>query len=148
MKTYILFIYGTFENHEEIEFFCLEVLKTSELVGSLRYVIESSQNLIVLFDSDLDTKQLSTGLYNLLMTNDTIKFYFMFNKENLITAHLPIQLRDFIFKPIPTDETVVIDIVNGEPTEYNLDDVLEKIKTKGIESLTQSEKNFLDNFDN
>ena len=48
MKTYILFIFGMFEDHEDVQFFCTEILGTSEVIDSVRYVIENSQNIIVI----------------------------------------------------------------------------------------------------
>ena len=54
MNTYLLFIYGTFENHEEIDFFCMDVLSDSEVIKSLKYVIENGENIIVIFETDVD----------------------------------------------------------------------------------------------
>ena len=39
-----------FEDHEDIEFFCTQVLAESKVIGSVRFVIENSQNIIVVFD--------------------------------------------------------------------------------------------------
>ena len=52
MKTFILFIFGMFEDHEDIEYFCNEILSESPTINSVRYVIENSQNIIVIFDSE------------------------------------------------------------------------------------------------
>jgi hypothetical protein len=97
MKTFILFIFGMFEDHEDIEYFCNEILGESPTINSVRYVIENSQNIIVIFDSETDYKTLSQDLYTLLM-NDIVKFYFIFDRDSLVTAHLPQQVKDFIFK--------------------------------------------------
>ena len=43
MNTYILFIYGNFEDREDIEFFCAEVFP-SESIVSVKYIIENNQN--------------------------------------------------------------------------------------------------------
>ena len=51
MKTYILFIFGMFDDHEDIEYFCTEVLAESKVIESVRFVIENSQNIIVIFES-------------------------------------------------------------------------------------------------
>lgn len=146
MKSYILFIYGTFEDHQEIEFFCMEILATSNVVKSLKYVIESSQNIIVIFDSDLEHKDLSVELHN-LMGNETIKFYFMFERDSLVTAHLPEKVKDFIFKPLPEINAIKVDYIKTPTEKLDLDEVLDKIEQFGIDSLTEDEKNFLDNFD-
>lgn len=148
MKTFILFIFGMFEDHEDIEFFCTDVLSDVESIKKLRYVIENSMNVIVIFDSDSDYKTLSGELFTILGVNENIKLYFIFERDSLVTAHLPQQVKDFIFKP--ADEDVIMKIQytkeTGSPS-MDLDDLLEKIEKMGVDSLTPEEKNFLDNFD-
>lgn len=146
MTNYIIFIYGVFEDHQDIEFFCMEVMASSSAVKSLKYVIESSQNIIVIFESDLPHKELSDELYG-LMNNESVKFYFMFERDKLITAHLPETIKDFIFKPLVDVNAIRVDYIKQPPRKLDLDEVLEKIEKEGIESLTSEEKNFLDNFD-
>ncbi len=58
VRTYTLFIYGTFEGHDEVEFFCMEVMSSSPAVKTLRYVIENNNNIIVIFDSDVTLQKL------------------------------------------------------------------------------------------
>lgn len=147
MDTYILFIFGTFEDHEDIAFFCTEILGSSTAVKSLKYVIESSQNIIVIFDSEMEHKELSQELYELLVS-DVVKFYFMFERSSLVSAHLPKEVKDFIFKPLPESSAIKIDYIKNSPEQMDLDEVLEKIEKMGIGSLTDEEKNFLDNFEN
>lgn len=146
MKTFILFIFGTFDDHEDIVFFCTEILADSPAVKSLKYVIESNQNIIVIFDSDLERIELLEELYKVLLT-DSVKFYFMFDRDNIVSAHIPEQVKDFIFKPLPESSAIKIDFIKNIPEQLDLDDVLEKIEKTGIESLTEDEKNFLDNFE-
>lgn len=147
MKTFILFIFGTFEDHEDIAFFCTEILGSSTSVKSLKYVIESSQNIIVIFDSEIEHKELSKNLYELLVS-DVVKFYFMFERSTLVCAHLPEQIKEFIFKPLPESSAIEINYIKKIPEQMDLDEVLEKIEKMGISSLTDEEKNFLDNFEN
>ena len=146
MKTYILFIFGLFEDHDDIEFFCTEILATSPIIKSVRYVIENSQNIIVIFDSDVEHKKLSEELYH-LMINDSVKFYFLFTRDNLVSAHLPEQVKDFIFKPAEDGTIMKMDYTKKESPQMDLDELLEKIENMGIGSLTPEEKNFLDNFE-
>ena len=135
-----------FEDHEDIEFFCTQVLAESKVIGSVRFVIENSQNIIVVFDSEFDHKNISNELFGLLI-NDNIKFYFIFDRENLVTAHLPAEVKDFIFKPVSDNNIVRVEYEKHSPI-LDLDQVLEKIEENGIDSLTPEEKKFLDNFDN
>lgn len=146
MKTYLLFIFGMFEDHEDIEYFCTQVLAESKVIESVRFVIENSQNIIVVFDSEFDHKNISNELFGLLI-NDNIKFYFIFDRENLVTAHLPAEVKDFIFKPVSNNTIVRVEYEKTNPI-LDLDQVLEKIEESGIGSLTPEEKKFLDNFDN
>lgn len=145
MKTFILFIFGMFEDHEDIEYFCNEILGESPTINSVRYVIENSQNIIVIFDSETDYKTLSQDLYTLLM-NDNVKFYFIFDRDSLVTAHLPQQVKDFIFKPSGTSTMIRVDYDKNSSPSMDLDELLDKIEQMGIDSLTPEEKNFLDNF--
>jgi hypothetical protein len=147
MKTFILFLFGMFEDHEDIEFFCTEILGDTPVIKTVRYVIENSQNVIVIFDSEVDHKTLSTELFSVL-SNDNIKFYFIFERDNLVTAHLPKEVRDFIFKPVTADKMLTIEYQKTDTPILDLDQLLDKIEKMGIESLSPEEKNFLDNFDN
>ena len=135
-----------FDDHEDIEYFCTEVLAESKVIESVRFVIENSQNIIVIFDSEFDHKNISNELFGLLI-NDNIKFYFIFDRENLVTAHLPAEVKDFIFKPVSDNNIVRVEYEKHSPI-LDLDQVLEKIEENGIASLTPEEKKFLDNFDN
>ena len=67
MNTYILFLYGSFEDREDIEFFCSEVFP-SESIMSVKYIIENNQNIIVIFDSELEKVELAKELYQVLPT--------------------------------------------------------------------------------
>lgn len=148
MKTFILFIFGMFEDHEDVEFFCTEVLGDTKSVKSLRYVIENSQNIIVIFDSDIDYYTLSKDLFESLSI-ENVKFYFLIERDTLVTAHLPAQVKDFIFKPQIENSAMILEYTKKEEDVplMDLDEVLEKIEKWGIESLSVEEKNFLDNFE-
>lgn len=147
MKTFILFLYGMFDDSEDLEFFCTDVFGEVPKISSVRYIIEKSENVIIIFDSDEDYQTLSNELFEVL-SNENVKFYFMFDRDTLVTAHLPNEVKDFIFKPEPTDKSISIEYTKPENNIMDLDQVLEKIEKTGIESLTLEEKNFLDNFDN
>ena len=153
MKTFLLFLYGTFEDLEDIEFFCMEILGGSPAISAVRFVIENNKNIIVIFESEMERKELSSELHSILV-NDTVKFYFLFDRENIYSANLPVQMKDFIFKSKDDHTSLRIEY----PTNINdyesisfenmdLDIILEKIEQFGVESLTDDEKNFLDNFE-
>lgn len=147
MNSYILFIYGLFNGHDDIENFCLEVFDKKLLVGELRYVIENSQNIIIIFDSKMEVSDLSKNLKEILDI-EKVKFYFMFEKNTITTAHIPQLMKDFIFKPKNNEKMLFIEHTLNETNDekFDLDSILEKIEKKGIDSLTKDEKNFLDNF--
>lgn len=148
MRTFILFIFGMFEDQEDIEYFCTQILGDNPLFTSIKFVVEREQNIIVIFDSDIDEKTLSNELYSILI-NDNIKFYFIFDRENLITAHVPKEIKDFIFKNNNENSIVKIEYERvKKPLKLDLDQVLDKIEEKGMGSLTPEEKKFLDNFEN
>ena len=124
----------------------MEVMSNSPAVKTLRYVIENNNNIIVIFDSEMEPKNLSTELLT-FMINDTIKYYLLYPLDTLITAHLPEKLKDFIFKPQEFNVNIKVEYIKPNKKIYDLDDVLEKIEKSGVDSLTDDEKNFLDNFD-
>jgi signal recognition particle receptor subunit beta len=147
MRTFILFIFGMFDDYDDIEYFCTQILSESPLFSSVRFIIEREQNIIVIFDSEMDEKELSQELYSYLI-NDNIKFYFIFNKENIITAHLPKEVKEFMFNPIVEKNVVKLEYEKvKKPLNIDLDQILDKIDESGLESLTPEEKNFLDNFE-
>ena len=150
MRSYLLFIYGVFDDQQDIEFFCLEILGKSPFVWSVRYVIENNQNIIVMFDSNEDHGVLSDEIHS-LSKNDSVKFYFLTEKNSIVSVFLPETINDFIFKPSSSDP-LMIKVEYEKHTEVqrerlDLDDVLDKIDLYGIESLTPEEKKFLDNFE-
>lgn len=148
-KTFILFIFGMFEDYEDVEYFCTDIIGELPFIKTVRYVIENTQNIIVIFESDLDYTTLSNQMFTILI-DDNIKFYFMFDRHSLVTAHLPLEVKNFIFKPATENQIVKIEYDKpSKSTEImDLDQLLDKIKQMGVESLTIEEKNFLDNFEN
>jgi hypothetical protein len=150
MRSYLLFIYGVFDDHQDIEFFCLEILGKSPFVWSVRYVIENNQNIIVMFDSNEDHGVLSDEIH-LLSKNDSVKFYFLTEKNSIVSVFLPEIINDFIFKPSSSDPLMIKveyeKYIEVQRERLDLDDVLDKIDLYGIESLTPEEKKFLDNFE-
>lgn len=153
MKTYLLFLYASFDDHEDVEFFCLDVLGASPRIKKVRFVIEdTSKNIIVIFESDATRKELSEELHNII-SMETTKFYFLFEREGIYSANIPVQMKDFMFKP--NEEHTQLRLDYGKKTEkhkqlenMDLDVILEKIEQFGVESLTEDEKKFLDNFEN
>jgi len=153
MKTYLLFLFANFEDHEDIEFFCLEVLGVSPKVSKVRFVIEdTSKSIIIIFESEATRKELSEELHNIISMED-VKFYFLFERESIYSANLPIQMKDFMFKPSEEYSSIRLEYNKKDKTEefnesMDLDNILEKIEQQGIDSLTPDEKKFLDGFQN
>jgi hypothetical protein len=150
MKSYLLFIYGVFDDIEDIDFFCLEILGQSPFIRSVRYIIENNQNIIIIFESNQSNDILSEEVYT-LSKNDSVKFYFLIETPSLVSVYLPETINDFIFKP-GTSDPLMIKIEYEKHTEVKradlqLDDVLDKIDLYGVDSLTPEEKKFLDNFE-
>ena len=148
MNTYVLFIFGMFDDHEDVEYFCTDVIGESKVIKSIRFIIENSENIIVIFDSEMEPTVVDRELYTMLI-DEHIKFYFIFQRENMVTAHLPQQIKDLIFTPTIDNTIIRVDYEKNKKREdLDLDRLLEKIEESGIASLTPEEKKFLDNFDN
>jgi hypothetical protein len=149
MKTFILFIYTNFQDHDDVEFFCINILQESPLISKLKYVIEDTSNsIIVIFESESDRKDLAEELHDIMKIGD-VKFYFLFERDSLYTANLPSEMKEFIFKPSNENKSLTIEVTSEEDDDeniMNLDTILEKIENQGINSLSNVEKKFLDNF--
>jgi hypothetical protein len=80
------------------------------------------------------------------LKNDSVKFYFIFDRNNLVSAHVPQEVKDFIYKP-SKENIMRIEYKRTKERNYELDDLLDKIEKMGMDSLTPEEKKFLDNFE-
>ena len=147
-NSFILFIFGMFEDTEDIEFYCNEILLENHAVKSLRFIVENSKNLIVILDSDKTQKELSKSLHKDLL-DQNVKFYFIFRRDEVVSAHIPEQVKKFIYGEVSDEEKYIMVQYTkvSKVDSLDLDEVLEKIKNNGIDSLTKDEKKFLDNFD-
>jgi hypothetical protein len=137
---YILFIFGDFEDYDDIEFFCLNILGDSPKVKEVKYIFQNLNNLIVILESDSDKEILTTEL-NELLKNDHVNFYFVFELKDIFMVNIPEKIKDIVFKPVK----FLIE-KNSATQILDLDIILEKIQNFGLSSLTEDEKNFLDNF--
>jgi len=145
---YILIIMGMFKSHEEVNEFCDNRLSHLPSVKSIKYVIENTQNLIVIFDSELNAQEMSNQMYRFL-TEQNIKFYFIFKRDDIVTAFLPQEVKKFLFDINQDENKMFINynqITNNVDEDVQLDVVLDKIRKGGVKILTLEEKNFLDNF--
>lgn len=141
MNTYIIFLYGDFDDFEDMEFFCLNVLGDSKKINEIKYIIQSLNNVIVILDSDFDKNSLHEELV-LILNNPNINFYFIFDRKNVFAVYLPDKMKDIIFKP----KQVIIETEQKEKDLLDLDEILDKIDKHGVDILSKNEKNFLDNF--
>lgn len=163
MNTYILFLNGFFENITEVEKFSNNFIGISEFIESPKFIIESPYNLIIVFNSELDELDISDK-FKRNMGSENLKFYFLFNREDLVFGNIPKELSDMIFKDLPKDSSLEITVYNldeeqendpnkdneinnnSENSELYVDALLDKIDKFGLKSLTEREKNFLDSF--
>lgn len=139
-SAYILFIFGDFEDYDDIEFFCLSILGDSPKIKEIKYIFQNLKNLIVILESEEEKQGLVNELYELL-DNEHVDFYFVFQLKDIFMVNIPEKMKDIIFKPIK-----LLVEKNIEYQNLDLDSILEKIQKSGLNSLSQDEKNFLDNF--
>ena len=107
MKNYILFIFANFSDLEDLEYFCLEHFPQVSVDG-LKYVIESNGSCIIIFDSNKGKDELIESLKETL-TLEQIRFYMLFERSSIIFSELPVDLSDFIFKPISTNLDMLLE---------------------------------------
>jgi hypothetical protein len=83
------------------------------------------------------------------LTEQNIKFYFIFKRDDIVTAFLPQEVKKFLFDINQDENKMFINynqITNNVDEDVQLDVVLDKIRKGGVKILTMEEKNFLDNF--
>jgi hypothetical protein len=142
VKTYILFLFGEFNDFDDIEYFCVDVLGESNKINQVKYIIQNLNAIIVIMDSE-ESKEVIVKELESILDNENILFYFCFERSGLFLTHLPDNMKDIIFKPKFSDANIVSEI---KIDEFDLDTILDKIKNEGIDSLTSSERKFLDDY--
>jgi signal recognition particle receptor subunit beta len=141
LRTFVLFVFGDFDDIVDIEFFCLNHIGGSEYVKEIKYVIQNLKNIIIIFDSDVEDEKLRRELF-LLLKNENVMFYFIFDKDDVFLAHIPQNINEIIYKPAKVNDKIEASTMDT----LDLDTLLEKIQTYGLDSLTIEEKKFLDSF--
>jgi hypothetical protein len=144
MTTYAIFLYGMFDDMEDIEYFVLDVLGSTPVVKKIKYLVENGRNLIIMVETDTETDKFVEKIHKVLVAPE-VKFYFVFDIKDVASAHLPEKVKEFIFQKIE-DQYLRIEY-QKQPISMDIDEILEKINKTGIESLSTEEKNFLDNFE-
>jgi len=147
MEHYILFLYGMFDDMEDIEFYCNDVLLQNKSVHKLKFIVENEKNLVIILQSKHGHDELSKSIHKDL-TMDQVKFYFLFRRDEMISAHLPDKVKEFIFGRADDQYLMVKYTRPKKHISFDVDQILDKIKTDGIDSLTSEEKKFLDDFEN
>lgn len=147
MKTYILFTFGDFREWEEILDFITVNFKKIDSLYERKFIIEANKNIFIQFSTDLNEKELANNLYTTL-NNSAVKFYFLFNRDNVVSSYLPDSVLQYIFsEDIKNDSYITIEYEKNNEI-LNIDTIIDKIKEVGIDNLTPKEKKFLNNFEN
>ena len=156
MNTYLLFLNGFFETTKDLDAFSKDFTETITSATSIKFIIENKSNVVVVFDSELDDEEVSYEIRDNIK-DIHVKFYFLFNRETLMIGNIPKEISDIIFRDLPKDSSLEINLITPEDSEEDIPPVdysdevymnvlLEKIENFGIESLTKNEKKYLDNF--
>lgn len=144
MRTYLLFLYGDFNEIEEIlDYISINFSKIDGLFEK-KFIVENERNVIIQFSTELNEKELSNSIYEFVPTN-LVKFYFLFNKDNVVSSLLPDSILNYLFNNTKNDSYVSISYNRNTPS-LSIDKIIDKIKDVGIENLTLVEKKFLNNF--
>jgi len=145
METYILFFSGNFKTRKDLELFTAGSFIKIPSIFSIKYIIEKRESLIAIFSSELEEEQLKEQI-SVTLEEEPIKFYFLFNIKSVIDQKLPKEIMTMIYNEIPRDSVFFIEVFTKDEDDFDIDEILEKIEKNGIESLTKSEKYFLDHF--
>jgi len=145
LRTYLIFLFCEFDDFDDVEFFCTDVFGQTKEISSIKYVLQNLNNLIIIFETDVEKNKLEEILTDLLNL-DTIHYYFIFDKQHIFMLYLPEKMQEYIFKP-----NHLLSKLLDEPkqeSKLDLNEILDKINKNGINSLTNEEKKYLDNFEN
>ena len=85
-----------FDDMEDIEYYCNEILMQNKSVHKLKFIVENEKNLVLIIQSKQGHDEFSKSLHQDL-TMDQVKFYFLFKRDEMISAHLPEKVKEFIF---------------------------------------------------
>lgn len=143
---YILFLYSLCQNEGDAENICLKFSTHNELTNC-RFIIENKDNIIIIFESRLSVEELY-GHINDNINTTFIKFYYMFNFNSILSAQITGDLKSFIFNENGDDINLIkltYDIKKPKK-QYNYDELMDKVRLKGPDFLSDDEKNFLDNY--
>lgn len=152
MSTYLVYITGHFKNLDDIDDFCSNYLVTNKHLKVFRYVVQNLNTLVITFQSDENPQILSVDIGDTLIYDDRILFYYMVNKDDILSYYMPGNISETLFfENEPTDNKFILnenkqEIFSVDEKERVLNVILDKIEEYGIESLTEKEKNFLDHF--
>lgn len=141
----MIFLFCEFDDFDDVEFFCTDVFGQTKEISSIKYVLQNLNNLIIIFETDVEKNKLEEILTDLLNL-DTIHYYFIFDKQHIFMLYLPEKMQEYIFKP-----NHLLSKLLDEPkqeSKLDLNEILDKINKNGINSLTNEEKKYLDNFEN
>lgn len=145
MNSYILFLFGDFTDIEDVEFFCMHVLGQSEKINDIKYIIQNLQNIIVIFETEVEKSTLIVEL-NDLLNDESVFYYFVVEQKNIFMVHLPDEMSDIIFKPQKKKIEKPKKHIEIENQKFDLNIILEKIHKYGVDSISSAEKKFLDDF--
>lgn len=145
METYILFFSGNFKNRKDLELFTAGSFIKIPSIFSIKFIIEKRESLIAIFSSELDEDMLKEDI-RVALDDEPVKFYFLFNIKSIVDQKLPEEIITMIRKESPKDSVFFIEVFTRDEDDFDIDEILEKIEKKGIESLTKAEKYFLDHF--
>ena len=146
MEVYLLIMYTEYETEEIAMNFCTEIFPHEKLKNT-KFIVESPKNIIIRFETEKDSKELSKELYETLNIKE-INVYFLIRLRDLVAVYLPIQLKAFLYDEVESEGGNILTPKRKviEREYFSVDNLLAKIKKEGINSLTKSEKKFLDNF--
>lgn len=145
MRTYLIFLFCDFDDFDDVEFFCTDIFGQTKEISSVKYILQNLNNLIIIFESDVEKNKLEEVLKDILNL-DTIYYYFIFDKQHIFMLYLPEKMQEYIFKPNHLLGQMFSE--QEKDSKLDLNDILDKINKNGIDSLTKDEKKYLDNFEN
>jgi hypothetical protein len=168
MKKYFLILFGNFESET-----CNQIAITvSPIVDSPQLKFQSSHNFILMhFASEVDRLEIyeylhanlfdKVGSFILSENNDNMSVFMpedikshLFDLENqssdvVIDIDLK-KVRDYMDIPEPEEEedfvALLLDKIKKKVKKPSLDNLLEKIQSEGLDSLTPFEKDTLDEY--
>ncbi len=167
-NTYILFLFVVTENQDELVTMISEEISMVAMSPDVRYYY-GPQSAVYVFTSNEDFNELSSLIKTMFTDAEMVYMFLPLDKNNMtsgfgdtVDSHLfgstPLTSKPTIFSKFKNkqedfecyaddeDDDDLIKKLQSKPSKPTINEILDKIRIKGMSSITIEEKTILDNY--